>query len=148
MGRLYYPIEVSPDLRVISIIMTIFRIFLSIIGFDESDKLCWKHNIFLFYKRKKGIYINDSMSASQYRSVENTETCVHIFASWLQLIYILWVFYVSILSICHKFIDSSISIGLTLRNFFNICKAIISIDFSPGVIRPIGLIPSNFSGCL
>ena len=25
-----------------------FKVYLSIIGFDESDKLCWKHEIFLF----------------------------------------------------------------------------------------------------
>ena len=25
-----------------------FRVYFSIIGFDESDKLCWKHDILLF----------------------------------------------------------------------------------------------------
>ena len=43
---------------------------------------------------------------SQYKSVENIEIYVHFVASWLQLIYILWVFYVSIFSICHNFIIS------------------------------------------
>ena len=40
------------------------------------------------------------------------------FASWLQLIYILWVFYVRILSIFHNFIDSSIFWGLVFHNLF------------------------------
>ena len=43
---------------------------------------------------------------------------VHIFTLWIQLIYILWVFNVIILSICHNFIDSSISGGLVPHNLF------------------------------
>ena len=97
---------------------------------------------------------------------------VHIFASWLQLIYILWVFYVRILSICHKLIGSIISEGLIPRNLFYflqgnnqkrvgprgtkahrvnpykfilvIWKAIISRELYQGTLSPIGLIPSHF----
>ena len=58
--------------------------------------------------KKKGRYVHNFMLASQYKSGENTETHIHIVSSWLQVIYILWIFYVSILSICHRFIDSSI----------------------------------------
>ena len=43
------------------------------IGFDESDKLCWKHRIFLFQQRNKGRHICHYMSASQYKSGENKE---------------------------------------------------------------------------
>ena len=43
---------------------------------------------------------------------------VHIVASCLQLIYILRVFYVRILSICNKSIESSIYVGLIPRSLF------------------------------
>ena len=43
---------------------------------------------------------------------------VHIVDSWLQLIYIWWGFYVRMLSICQRFIDSSISGGLIPNNLF------------------------------
>ena len=46
--RLYGPISVYTDLKEISYIMIIFRVYLSIVGFDESEKLCWKHEIILF----------------------------------------------------------------------------------------------------
>ena len=54
-----------------------FNVYLSMILFDESEKLCWKHEIFLFQKWKKGRY---SMSASQYKPGENAEIYVHIVA--------------------------------------------------------------------
>ena len=57
---------------------------------------------------------------------------VHTVTSWLQLTYILWVFYVIILSICHKFIESSIYGGLISGNFFAVCKAIISRESALG----------------
>ena len=58
------------------------------------------------------------MSASQYKSGENTEMYIRIASSLLQLIYILWVFYVRILYICHNLIDSSIYGGIIPRNYF------------------------------
>ena len=39
----------------------------SIIGFDELDKSCWKHDMPLFQQRKKGRYICHYMSDSQYK---------------------------------------------------------------------------------
>ena len=57
------------------------------------------------------------MSDSQYKSGEKTEIYVHIVASRMQLICILWAFYVIILSICNKFIDLSISGALISLNF-------------------------------
>ena len=96
MGMLYYPIVVSPDLKETYFIIIIFKVYFSIIGFDESDKLCWKYGIFLFQQWKKGRYILHSMSYSLYKSVYNTEIYVRIVASWLLLMYILWVFYVII----------------------------------------------------
>ena len=112
------------------------------------------------------------MSDSQYKSGENTEIYFHIVASLLHLIYILWVFYVRILYICHKFIDSSISGGLIPHHLFYflqgdnhyrvvprgtkahwvnpyqfifaVWKAIISRELSQGTLSPIRLIPSHF----
>ena len=101
---------------------------------------------------------------------------VHIVDSWLKLIYTFWVFYVIILSICHKFIDSSIYGGLIPRNFLNcmqgnnhkgvgtrgtnahwvnpyqfilsIWKTILSRESDQGNLSHIGLIPSYFfTGC-
>ena len=101
---------------------------------------------------------------------------VHIIDSLFQLIYILWVFYVRMLSICHKFIDPSISGGLiphicfgclqvnnikrvtpkgTKAHWVNpykfilsVWKAIISRGLDQGTIIPIGLIPIIvFTGC-
>ena len=123
-------------------------------------------------KLNKGRYISCYMSDSQYISGGNIEIYVHIVASWLQLIYILWVFYVRILSICHKFIESSISGGLIPCNVFYclqgnnhnrvdpiftnshcvnpyqlilaVCKATISRELYQGALRPIGLIPRIF----
>ena len=46
-GRFYDPISVYPDLKEISFIK-IFKVYLSMIGFDESDKLCWKRKMILF----------------------------------------------------------------------------------------------------
>ena len=97
---------------------------------------------------------------------------VRILSSWLQLVYILWLFYVSIFSICHKFIDSIISGGLIPSHLFYclqgnnnkrfvprvnkahwvnpykfilaVCKAIISIELAQGSLSTIGLIPSHF----
>ena len=70
-------------------------IYGSIIWFDESDKLCWKHEIILFWwcMRVRGSYIGHSMSDIRCKSGEIIDIYVHIIASWLQLIYIfLWVF--------------------------------------------------------
>ena len=48
MGKLYYPILVSPYLKDAIFIIIIFKAYLSIIGFDEFEKLCWKHEMFLY----------------------------------------------------------------------------------------------------
>ena len=61
--------------------MIIFKVYLSIIGFDESDKLCWKHEICLIKQKKKVICTRHYMSASQSTSGENTKIHVHIIAS-------------------------------------------------------------------
>ena len=118
---------------------------------------------------RKVIYICQYMSASQYKSGENANKYVHVVSSWLQLIYILWVFNVIILSICHKFIDSSISGGLIPCNLFYclqgnnhdrvgprgtkfhwinpyqfilaVWKAIISRELVKGTLSSIGLFP-------
>ena len=50
-------------------------------GFNESDKLCWKKRYVVFKQLKKGIYIIQSMSASQYKLTQNTEIYAHIVAS-------------------------------------------------------------------
>ena len=59
------------------------------IGFDESYKLCWKHEMILFQLRTKGIYISNSISDLQYKSGDNIDIYVHIVASLIQLIYTL-----------------------------------------------------------
>ena len=84
--------------------------------------MCWKHKMVPFQQSKKEIYIRIYVSASQYKSGENTDMYVRIVASWLHLIYILWVFYVRILSICHNLNDSSISGGLVPHNLFYYLK--------------------------
>ena len=129
-------------------------------------------DIFLFKQWKRGRYIRSFMSASLYKSGENTEMYAHIVSSWLQLIYIFWVFYIRILSICHKFIDSNIyerfiPCGLcyclqgnthnrvvprgTKAHLVNpyqfilaVWKAIISREPAQGIPSPIGSIPSIF----
>ena len=97
---------------------------------------------------------------------------VSIVASRPQLIYILWVFYVIMQSICHNFIDFIISRGLIPRNvfyflqvnnhkrvgprgtkyrwfnpykfIFSVWKEIISRELDQGTLSPIGLIPGHF----
>ena len=108
---------------------------MSKIGIDESEKLCWKHEIFPCQKLKKGWYIRCYVSASQYKSVENTDMYVRIVASWLQFIYILWVFYVIILSIFHHFIGSSISGGFPSTTSGTVVGAIPQVSG-----RPVGQI--------
>ena len=100
------------------------------IGFEESDKLCCKHSMFLFWWQNKGRYISHYMSTTQYKSGENQEICVQIVALWLHLIRNLWVLYVSILSISHKLI---ISVGY---------------DSALWELMPIGLIPRFLFNCL
>ena len=101
---------------------------------------------------------------------------VHIVVLLLQLIHILWVFYVSNLSICHKFTDSSIYGGLIPFNLFYclqvinhkrvgpmginvhwfnpqqfilaVCKVIIPRESYKGSRSTIELIPSHFLNCL
>ena len=122
--------------------------------------------------KERKIYICHSMPYSQYKSEENTENYVHIFASLFKLMYILLVFYIIILSICHKFIDFSISGGSIPRNLYHflqgnnhkivgsrgtkvhwintyqfilsVCMAIIPRDSAQGLPSPIGLIPIHF----
>ena len=132
IGRLHWPIAVSQDLKYILFSKYLLRVHKSNIKFDASEKLYWKDRIFLFQQQNKGRYIWHSMSASQYKSGENTEIYVHIVASWLQFIYILWIFYVIILSICHKFIDSSISGRLIPCNFFYCLQGNIHKGVNPG----------------
>ena len=109
-------------------------------GIDVSEKLYWKHKKFLFQQWKKGRYICQYMSDSQYKSRENTKMYVYIVASWLQLIYILWVFYVRILSICHNSINASIYVGLILYHLFTVRKAIIKWDLYLGALSNVMLI--------
>ena len=134
--------------------------------------MCWNHEIFTFQSLKKVRYIRRYVSASQYKAGENTNMYARIVASWLQLIYFLWVFYVRILSICHNFIESSISGGLVPHDFsyclqvnnhkrvgprvtkahwFNPCqfiisvwKAIISRESVIGTLCTIELTHGNF----
>ena len=53
---------------------------MSKIGIDESEKSCYKHDIFVFHHLKKVRYICRYVSASQYKSVENTYVYVNIVA--------------------------------------------------------------------
>ena len=63
MGSLYEIILVYQDLHEIQFIMIGFTVFFSSIGFDESDNLCWKHDIFLRELGNKITYICHYMSA-------------------------------------------------------------------------------------
>ena len=87
-------IDIYLNLKDILFIMIIFKVYSSILSFDETEKLWWKHGIFLFTWLNKGKYTCHYMSASQYKPVENTDVYVHITASWSQLIYIVCMFYV------------------------------------------------------
>ena len=71
-GGFYQQIALYLDLKEMPFNMIIFKVYLSTIGLDESDKLWWKLEMFLFQQRKKGRYICHSMSASQSKSGENT----------------------------------------------------------------------------
>ena len=50
-GSLYEPIALCPYLKDISFIQLILKLYLSIIEFDEPEKLCWKHEMILFQWR-------------------------------------------------------------------------------------------------
>ena len=57
MGRLYYPVAVYPELKDMSFIHFV-KVYLSIIIFDELDRLCWKHDMFFKnYERKEYIFV-------------------------------------------------------------------------------------------
>ena len=158
--------------KIFHLLRLVFKVHLSKIGIDVSEKLCQKHGIFFFQHQNKGRYIRCYMSASKIKPRENTEMYVHIVASWLQLVYIWWVFYVRMLSICHKFIDSNISGELILCNLFyclqknkqmrsgprgtkahwinpyefilSVWKVIISRELAQSTLSTIGFIPSHF----
>ena len=148
---------------------------MSKIGIDVSEKLCGKPRYFYFNnERKEDIFF--VICQNQNIIQEKYKMNVHIVASWIQLIYILWVFYVRMLSICHKFIDSSIYGGSIPHIFLNclqgnnlkrvvpkgtkyhwvnpylfilsIWKAIISIESSEGTSKYHWVNPYPFfSGC-
>ena len=59
----------------------LFKVHLSKIVIDESETFCWKHEIFLFQKLNRVIYIFCCVSASQYKSGKNTDIYVHIVSS-------------------------------------------------------------------
>ena len=78
---LNYHISVCPDLKNISFVNIVFKVHMSKIGIDESEKLCWKHEIFIFQKLNIGRCICRCVSALQYNTGENTDMYVHIVAS-------------------------------------------------------------------
>ena len=49
-GRLYEQIAVSPDIREISLIIIILKVYMSQNEFDERDNLCWKQHILMFQR--------------------------------------------------------------------------------------------------
>ena len=57
---------VAPDLKDMSFIKIFLKMHWSIIGNYALEKLCGKHEIFIFQQLNKGIYFCRSMSASQY----------------------------------------------------------------------------------
>ena len=86
--RLYAPISRYSDLKEINFIMINFKVYGSIILFDESDKLCWKHEMIFFHWWKKVRYIHYYIPASQYKLIENMDIYVCILATRLHWIYI------------------------------------------------------------
>ena len=145
---------------------------MSKIGTDVSEKLFWKNDISYFNNEiKEDIFV---VICHIHNINQDKVKNIYSYGGFMNplYIYILWVFYIRILSIFHNSVDPSISGGLIPRNLFycpqgnnhkrfvprvtkvhwvnpyqfilSVCNAIISRESSQGTISPIGLIPSHF----